>query len=235
MNYSKQFVRRREQITFDALAARIYALKIEEDLYFKSPKDLYGWGVSKITRFGTDFFLLGNLTEGNVWALELPDDFATTDDIKETLRDRLRPEATDTPFFLLTRQEAETMGFDPAQAEPFPETEPRPRHKVYAEILDELRRGCKYLFVYRNRQEMNAALEGKIHAVRDTDGSHLCDIWHEDYLRFTDKLVLVDRCSAPAGITYFSDRVVNGTEARKEVLACRLVIVYLEETRSTAS
>lgn len=224
MNYSKQFVRRREQITFDALAARIYALKIEEDLYFKSPKDLYGWGVSKITRFGTDFFLLGNLTEGNVWALKLPDDFATTDDIKETLRDRLRPEATDTPFFLLTRQEAETMGFDPRRAVPLFETEPRPRHQVYAEIRNELRRGCKYLLVYRNRQEAAAILDGKIYSISDTDGSHLCKVLRDDWLRLTNDL-MIDRYSASEGAMY----VINTPEVRKKVLACRLTVVYLDE------
>ncbi|BFK46590.1 hypothetical protein I180019D1_20000 [Alistipes sp. i18-0019-D1] len=102
-----------------------------------------------------------------------------------------------------------------------------PRH-LYRKILDEQNIGFKYLLIYRNKEDMVAALDGKIYAISDTDGSHLCDILHEDYIRMTEDLTLIDSLSAPQGIAYFSDWVIANPQYRETVLACRLSILFLE-------
>lgn len=105
---------------------------------------------------------------------------------------------------------------------------PVPPNEFYRKIQAEQKIGFKYLFVYRNEQAMTNALDGKIYAISDIDGKHLCDILQEDYIRLTDDLTIISTSETVKDIPYFSDWVVAKPEGREKVLGCRLVVIFLE-------
>lgn len=54
--------------------------------------------------------------------------------------------------------------------------------ELHERITREMEAGYRYLFVYRNEEEMTAALDGKVYAISDTDGKFLCDLYEPDYI-----------------------------------------------------
>lgn len=101
--------------------------------------------------------------------------------------------------------------------------------ELHKRITEEMKTGCKYLLVYRNEEEMTAALDGKIYAISDTDGKFLCDLYQPDYACLENEGDIVDTASIP-DMHFHSDWAIANPTVRDKVLSARMVIIYTHET-----
>ncbi|WP_289764508.1 tyrosine protein kinase [uncultured Duncaniella sp.] len=100
--------------------------------------------------------------------------------------------------------------------------------ELHERITEEMKTGCKYLVVYRNEEEMIAALDGKIYTVSDTDGKFLCDLYEPDYIRLENEGDIVE--TASISDMHFSDWAIANPGVRDKVLSARMAIIYTHET-----
>lgn len=101
--------------------------------------------------------------------------------------------------------------------------------ELHERITREMESGYKYLFVYRNEEEMTAALDGKVYAISDTDGKFLCDLYEPDYIRLEEDGAIVDTVSIP-DMRFHSDWAIANPTVRDKVFSARMVIIYTHET-----
>lgn len=101
--------------------------------------------------------------------------------------------------------------------------------ELYTKIQEKQAKRHKYLLIYRNKDEMTRALDGKIYAVSDVNETYLCDLLECDFIRLTDELKIVDNISVP--FECYSDWIVADKIYRDEVLSQQLEITFTESEK----
>lgn len=101
--------------------------------------------------------------------------------------------------------------------------------ELHERIMREMESGYKYLFVYRNEEEMTAALDGKVYAISDTNCKFLCDLYEPDYIRLENENDIVDTVSIP-DMRFYSDWAIANPGVRDKVLSARMTVIYTHET-----
>lgn len=101
--------------------------------------------------------------------------------------------------------------------------------ELHERIMQEMTLGYRYLFVYRNEDEMTAALDGKIYAISDSNCKFLCDLYEPDYIRLENENDIVGTVSIP-NMHFHSDWAIANPGVRDKVLAARMAVVYTHET-----
>lgn len=101
--------------------------------------------------------------------------------------------------------------------------------ELYRKIREEANLGYKYLLIYRNKKEMEKALDGKIYTISDTDGTFLCDLLETDFLQLQENLTIIDSISMPEGVHCYSDWVICDKDERRKVFSRRLAIIFTND------
>lgn len=101
--------------------------------------------------------------------------------------------------------------------------------ELHTRITEEIKTGCKCLFVYQDEEEMTAALDGKVYAISDFDGCHLCDLYESDFVALTDEGAIVDTTPIK-GMSFFSDWAIANPGERAKVLSRRMAVIYIHST-----
>lgn len=101
--------------------------------------------------------------------------------------------------------------------------------KLYSKIQDEANLGYKYLLVYRNKEEMEKVFSGKIYAICDIDGTFLCNLLENDFLKLQDDLTILDSLSMPEDVHYCTDWVIRNEDERRKVFSQRLVVHFTDD------
>lgn len=196
--------------TLQELAEAAFALAPGDGIDFRCDEDGEGWNISKINIQDTDLIVMGIYGGGHTYIHDLVDN-DDSDLLEDFIGEKLAHYTPSHVVFM--KREKPSRLYTPGE--------------LYCQIEAAL--GAKYLLIYRNKKEMTDALDGKIYAISDTDGTYLCDILEEDYIRLTDDLTILDTASANTGVKHCSDWVVACPEYRSKVQACRVAILFIEK------
>ena len=199
-------------ITIRELAEKAFSLTVGNTIDFSCQvEEDYIWNISKIRKLDTDLIIWGIYGGGMSFMHDLTGDSDATE--LATFIERSLPSYTAGTVWIKPNKPSRVL--TPGD--------------LYELIQQEQTKGYKYLFIYRNEKAMLEALDGKIYAISDTDGTHLCDLLREDYLRMRDEVTIISKAEARADIPYVSDWVVAEESLRNEVLACRVAILFFEK------
>lgn len=97
--------------------------------------------------------------------------------------------------------------------------------ELFGTISEEKKKGCKYLLVFRNEEEMEETFEGNLYAISDTDGKFLCYLCYDDYVRMEDEGDIVDSTSI-ADMHFYSDWAIANSGVRERVFSRRIAVVF---------
>lgn len=101
--------------------------------------------------------------------------------------------------------------------------------KLYRKVHEEANLGYKYLLIYRDKKGLEEALDGKIYAISNTDGTFLCDLLESDFLQLQDDLTILDSLSMPKGVNYCTDWAVSNDNDRGKVFSRRIVVLFTND------
>lgn len=99
----------------------------------------------------------------------------------------------------------------------------------YCEKLREIEKSPpKYLYLFKDREELVEQFDGKIYCIHDEKGDYLCDLLEDDMLNFVDKGTLI-----PAhGDDDINETKLSSPKHKVEVLATRFeAIIFLKGRR----
>lgn len=99
--------------------------------------------------------------------------------------------------------------------------------QLHDQIISEQEKGYKYLLVYGNIHELVEKLGNDFYTISDTKGAYLCDLLKHEFMKLTDRLIIIDRNMIDdEDCDYMSDWVLADEALREEVLSQRAAIVF---------